>query len=102
MESDNETLSRKLNEKCKLIKDLNNDLKRMESERLLCMIYESYQRFRTQISEHLETNGELKNGMKIEPFLDAVKKGKLFSGEKVVHWMINLDNTEGMQVKRNS
>ena len=84
-----------------MIKDLNNDLKRMESERLFCMIYESYQRFRTQFAEHLEANGELKNGMKIEGLLDHVKKGKLFSGDKIVHWMINFDNTEGMQVIRN-
>lgn len=87
-------------EKCKLIKDLNKDLKRMEAERLLCMIYESYQRFKTQISEDLEANGELKNGMKIEAFLEAIKKGKMFSDESLVYWMINMDNTKGMQVRK--
>ena len=100
MENENTLLSQKLNDKCKLIKDLNNDLKRMETERLLCMIFESYQRFRTQISEDLEKNGVLKNEMKFEAFLDAVKKGKQFTGERIIHWVANLDTSEGMQVMK--
>lgn len=74
----------------------------MESERLLCMIYESYQRFKVKISEDLELklNEELKDGMKIEAFFEAVKKGKIVSNDRLVNWIIEIDNTKGIQVKR--
>lgn len=92
-------MTERLKAKSKVIKNLNCDLKRMESERLLCMIYESYQRFRKQISDDLEECGDLEKGSKFDVFLDSVKKGKIIFDESVVHWMIHLDNTKGMQVK---
>lgn len=97
MESEKEELNKKLIDKCKLIKDLNKDIKRMETERLLCMIYESYQRFKTQMTEDLELIG----GMKIEAFFEAVKRGEILSDDRLIYWMINIDSTKGMQVKTN-
>ena len=97
LESEKEELNKKLFDKCKLIKDLNKDIKRMETERLLCMIYESYQRFKTQMTEDLELIG----GMKIEAFFEAVKRGEILSDDRLIYWMINIDSTKGMQVKTN-
>lgn len=96
LECEKEELNKKLMDKCKLIKDLNKDLKRMESERLLCMIYESYRRFKPKIIKDLES----KSGMKIEAYLEAVKEGKILSDDHLVYWMISINNDIGIQVKK--
>ncbi len=41
------------------------------------------------------TYGE--NG-RIDAFLEAVKKGKTFLDDKIVHWMINFESSESGQV----
>lgn len=48
--AENENLKDKLKERCELIKELSCDLKNIKNDLLFCMIFETYQRFCTQIN----------------------------------------------------
>lgn len=92
---ENQQLTEQLKQNCKLLKSLSGDMSRMQSERLYCMIFETYQRFRSQIGMEHDESG------KIDTFLEAVKKGKQFTDDKIVHWMINFESSDSGQVKGN-
>ena len=94
MELQNEELSQQLKQKCELIKCLTDDLDRIQSDRLYCMIFETYQRFRIQIGKKYDENG------KIDSYLDKVKRGKIMSHDKLVHWMIKFEESQCAQVTR--
>lgn len=93
MESENQALNEQLKQNCKLIQILNSDMSQMQSDRLFCMIFEAYQRFRTQVGNFYDESG------RIDTVLEAVKKGKIFTDDKVVHWMINFESSESGQVR---
>lgn len=83
-----------------LVQSLITDLRRIDCSRRSCMIYELYQRFRTIIAKDLEEQGVLKDGKKLEAYLDEIRRGKAFPDTKILYWMVKFDVSPEAQVSR--
>jgi len=95
---ENENLSAELCNRQELIQALATDLRRIDSTRRSCMIFELYQRFRTIVSNDLEVRGVLKGGKKLEALLEEVKRGKVFPDDEIVYWMMKFESSSEAQV----
>lgn len=62
------------------------------------MIFELYQRLRTNLSNDLEKRGILQDGKKLEALLDEVRRGKAFPEDEIIYWMMKFETTPEAQV----